>query len=92
MRLAIRTTWVLLVLAAAGAVLLVRRRAPVLEVLAPVALVAVLAVVFYGMTRFRFAAEPSLCVLAAAGLLGAAQAARLPGRAWSPTSSGTSRR
>jgi 4-amino-4-deoxy-L-arabinose transferase-like glycosyltransferase len=77
----IRMAWGLLLLAAVGAVVLARRGAPLVEVLAPVVLVLALAVVVYGMTRFRFAAEPSLCVLAAASLTA------LP---W-PTRSGTSR-
>ncbi|HEX8119880.1 MAG TPA: glycosyltransferase family 39 protein [Solirubrobacteraceae bacterium] len=84
LRWGIRFTWALLVLAAIGAVLLRRRRAPLLVVLAPIALVVALSVLVYGMTRFRFAAEPSLCVLAAASL------AALP---WARTTtrSGTSR-
>jgi 4-amino-4-deoxy-L-arabinose transferase-like glycosyltransferase len=77
----IRMAWALLLLAPVGAVVLARRGAPLVEVLAPVVLVAALAVVVYGMTRFRFAAEPSLCILAAASLT----ALR-----W-PTRSGTSR-
>ncbi len=93
MRWAIRAAWVLMLLAVPGAILLARRRAPLVELLSVVALTLLLAVVFYGMTRFRFAAEPALCVLAAAALVGAARAARLPGRAWPrPTSSGISRR
>ena len=74
-------TWGLLLLAPFGLWALVWRGAPLLEVLAPIGLVVALAVVVYGMTRFRFAAEPSLCILAAASL------AALP---W-PTRSGTSR-
>jgi 4-amino-4-deoxy-L-arabinose transferase-like glycosyltransferase len=66
LRWGIRFTWGLLVLAAIGGVLLWRRRAPhLVVVLAPIALVLALSVVVYGMTRFRFAAEPSLCILAA---------------------------
>jgi 4-amino-4-deoxy-L-arabinose transferase-like glycosyltransferase len=77
----IRMTWALLLLAPVGGFVLARRRAPLVEVLAPVVLVLSLAVFVYGMTRFRFAAEPSLCILAAASLA----ALR-----W-PTRSGTSR-
>jgi hypothetical protein len=78
----IRMTWVLLALAPFGVLVLARRGRPLTELLAPVALVLALSVAVYGMTRFRFAAEPSLCVLAAASL-----AALLR---W-PTRSGTSR-
>jgi asparagine N-glycosylation enzyme membrane subunit Stt3 len=58
----IRAAWLVMALALAGAFLLRRER---LVVLAPVAMVVVVALVTYGTTRFRFAAEPSLCVLAA---------------------------
>lgn len=80
LRWGIRFTWALLALSVAGAIVLRRRRAPLLEVLAPVALVLALSVVVYGMTRFRFAAEPSLCILAAAALVAAvtARAGRRP--------------
>lgn len=78
----IRMTWVLLALAPFGVLVLVQRGAPLTELLAPVALVLALSVGVYGMTRFRYAAEPSLCILAAASL-----AALLR---W-PTRSGTSR-
>src|SRR3954452_2543629 len=58
----IRVAWLVMALALAGAFLLRRER---LVLLAPVAMVVVVALVTYGTTRFRFAAEPSLCVLAA---------------------------
>jgi 4-amino-4-deoxy-L-arabinose transferase-like glycosyltransferase len=58
----------LLLLAAAGAVILRRRRAPLWPLLAFPVMVTITAVVIYGVTRFRFAAEPALCVLAAVAL------------------------
>ena len=58
--------WLLVPWAIAGAVLLRRRREPALLVLlAPVALVLLVAATSYGSTRFRFAAEPGLVVLGA---------------------------
>jgi 4-amino-4-deoxy-L-arabinose transferase-like glycosyltransferase len=84
LRWGIRMTWVLLALSAVGVIVLRRRGARMVEVLAPVVLVVVLSIVVYGMTRFRFAAEPSLCILAAASL------AALPW-ARTRTRSGTSR-
>ena len=57
--------WLLIPFAIAGAVLLRRRGRPVLILLAPVALVTLVAVATYGVTRFRFAAEPSFVVLGA---------------------------
>ena len=82
LRLGIRLTWVLLVLAAIGGVLLWRRRPPYLLVLlAPVALVIALSVFVYGMTRFRFAAEPSLAILAATTIVVSATSARAALRA-----------
>jgi hypothetical protein len=64
-RWGIRAWWLLLPLAVAGA-FLVRRHRWVL--LAPAAMVLAVAIVTYGTTRFRFAAEPSVCVLAAVAL------------------------
>jgi hypothetical protein len=68
----------LLLLAAAGAVILRRRRAPLWPLLVFPVMVTITAVLIYGVTRFRFAAEPALCVLAAVALasLPAAVAAR----------------
>jgi 4-amino-4-deoxy-L-arabinose transferase-like glycosyltransferase len=57
--------WALAPLAIAGAVLQRRRRGPLLVILAPVVMVVAVALATYGTTRFRFAAEPSVCVLAA---------------------------
>jgi hypothetical protein len=70
----IRFEWGLYLLALAGGVVLVRRRAggPLLILLAPVGMVLAVALVTYGTTRFRYAAEPSLCVLAAVALSAAA--------------------
>lgn len=66
----IRYFWGLALLALAGAVVLVRRRAhgPLLILLAPVAMVLAVALVTYGTTRFRYAAELSACVLAGVAL------------------------
>ena len=52
-------------LAIAGAWLLHRRRQPLAILLVPVAMVTLTALLTYGSTRFRFAAEPSIVVLAA---------------------------
>lgn len=69
-RWAIRAYWVVGLLALAGLAVAVRRRRPGLWVLlAPVAMVVFVAVVTYGGTRFRYAAEPSLVVLAAVALV-----------------------
>jgi hypothetical protein len=65
-RWGIYASWAVMALAVAGAVVLRRRRAPLGVLLAPVAMVVLVAIATYGTTRFRFAAEPSLCVLAAA--------------------------
>lgn len=62
----------LLLLAAAGALILRRRRAPLWPLVAFPVIVSVTAVVIYGITRLRFAAEPALCVLAAVALAAAA--------------------
>jgi 4-amino-4-deoxy-L-arabinose transferase-like glycosyltransferase len=57
------------VVAIAGAVLLRRRRTgPVFPLVAPAAVVFVTVLVTYGLTRFRFAAEPTLIVLAAVAI------------------------
>ena len=65
-RWGIRAWWLLAPFAVAGA-FLVRRHRWVL--LAPVAMVLAVGIVTYGTTRFRFAAEPSVCVLAAVALV-----------------------
>jgi 4-amino-4-deoxy-L-arabinose transferase-like glycosyltransferase len=81
--------WLLVPFAICGALLLRRRREPALIVLlTPVVLVVAVAVVTYGSTRFRFAAEPALVVLGAvtvetllATLPAALRARRRPARA-----------
>ena len=67
----------LLVLAVAGAVLLRRRRAPLWPLLAFPVMVSLTAIFVYGVTRFRFAAEPALCVLAAVAVAAAASAIKM---------------
>jgi 4-amino-4-deoxy-L-arabinose transferase-like glycosyltransferase len=57
------------VLAIVGAILLRRRRTvPLFPLVAPAAVVVVTVLVTYGLTRFRFAAEPALIVLAAVAI------------------------
>jgi len=68
--------WILLPLAAAGVVLLVRRRAVVWPVLAPIVSVSIVTVITYGSRRFRSAADPMLAVLAAVAIASIATAAR----------------
>jgi 4-amino-4-deoxy-L-arabinose transferase-like glycosyltransferase len=64
--------WVLLPLAVAGAVLVVRRRTVRLwPLLSTVVLVSVTTVVTYGQQRFRVAAEPAIVVLAAVAVVAA---------------------
>jgi 4-amino-4-deoxy-L-arabinose transferase-like glycosyltransferase len=64
-RLGLVIYYPLLLLAVAGAVILRRRRATLLPLLALPLTVSVTAALVYGLTRFRFAAEPALVVLAA---------------------------
>jgi hypothetical protein len=64
-RLGVWLYWLLLPAAAAGGWLLRRRRQPLAILLVPVAMVTLTALLTYGSTRFRFAAEPSIVVLAA---------------------------
>ena len=69
MRWAIRSAWLVMLLAVAGLVVLVRRRSDALWILlAPVVLVFVTALATYGNTRFRQGAEPSFVVLAGVAL------------------------
>jgi hypothetical protein len=77
-RMGLAVYYPLLLLAAAGALILRRRRAPLWPLLAFPVMITITAVMIYGVTRFRFAAEPALCVLAAVALasLPAAVAAR----------------
>jgi 4-amino-4-deoxy-L-arabinose transferase-like glycosyltransferase len=61
--------WMLLPLAVAGAVLLVRRRARVWPLLSTSVVVSVTTVLTYGQQRFRIAAEPAVVVLAAVAVV-----------------------
>ena len=73
-RMGLAVYYPLLLLAVAGAVLVRRRRWPLWPLLAFPVMVTVTAVLIYGVTRFRFAAEPALCVLAAVAVAAAASA------------------
>lgn len=67
------TYWVMVPVVVIGGVVLARRSWRTLViVVAPLGLVAVNAAIFYGSTRIRIAAEPSLAVLAATGLIATA--------------------
>lgn len=70
-RWGIRAGWLVMLLAAAGFVVQRRRRGPLLVLGAPIVLVVLVALATYGSTRFRYAAEPVLCVLAAVALTAA---------------------
>jgi hypothetical protein len=73
-RWGIRMYWVVALLALAGIVLLARRRTfGLIVLLAPIVMVICVATVTYGGTRFRYAAEPSLVILAAVALVAAAE-------------------
>jgi 4-amino-4-deoxy-L-arabinose transferase-like glycosyltransferase len=73
-RWGIRMYWVVALLALAGIVLLARRRTfGLIVLLAPIVMVICVATVTYGGTRFRYAAEPSLVILAAVTLVAAAE-------------------
>jgi 4-amino-4-deoxy-L-arabinose transferase-like glycosyltransferase len=81
-RIALRFYWVVALLAIAGLVILRRRRQTLIVLVAPILLVAWSALLTYGSTRFRFAAEPALVVLAAVTLeagLRALERRRRPG-------------
>jgi 4-amino-4-deoxy-L-arabinose transferase-like glycosyltransferase len=60
--------WLLLPLAALGAWRLVKRRRPLLPLLAPLAVASVATAVTFGFSQYRVGADVSLVVLAAAGL------------------------
>ena len=68
--------WALYPLAIAGAVLLVRRRAPVWPLAAAVLSVLVSTLVTYGNQRFRIGAEPAILVAAAGAIVTVAGRAR----------------
>jgi 4-amino-4-deoxy-L-arabinose transferase-like glycosyltransferase len=75
-RAAMVSLYLLVPFAVAGAVLL-RRRGETLGILvAPVVFVTVVAVLSYGSTRFRVAAEPSIVVLASVGIAAALRRVR----------------
>jgi hypothetical protein len=57
--------WLMAPFAVGGAWLLRRRGQPLAILLVPLAMVTLTALLTYGSTRFRFAAEPSIVVLAA---------------------------
>ena len=60
--------YVLAACAIPGAVVLARRRVPLSPLLGPMITVTLAAAIFYGTTRFRAAAEPSLVLLATVAL------------------------
>jgi 4-amino-4-deoxy-L-arabinose transferase-like glycosyltransferase len=60
--------WVMLGLAAWGAVTLHRRREPVRILLAPVVMVVIVSALGHGFPRYRFAADVAMVVLGAVGL------------------------
>ena len=60
--------WVLLPLAGLGAWWLVKRRRPLLPLLAPLAVASVATALTFGFSQYRVGADVSLVVLAAAGL------------------------
>ncbi len=64
-RLGVWVYWLLVPFAAAGAWLLRRRGQPLAILLVPLVLVTLTALLTYGTTRFRLAAEPAILVLAA---------------------------
>jgi hypothetical protein len=67
-RLGLVAYYPLVLLAVWGAVMLRRRGAPLLPLLAMPLMVTVTAALVYGLTRFRFAAEPAIVTLAAVSL------------------------
>jgi len=60
--------WILLALAVAGLVILVRRRVPVSILLLPAAVVTIASTLSFGWLRYRFAADLAFIVLAAVTL------------------------
>jgi hypothetical protein len=63
------SAWVVTLLAIPGALLLRRRGAWLVPLLAPIALVTIVSVLIYGTPRFREAADVALVILAAAALI-----------------------
>lgn len=68
-RLGVRVHYVLLALTIVGLIALRRRGAPLAVLLAPVVLATVTAAVGHGSTQYRIAAEVSMAILAAVGLV-----------------------
>ena len=69
--------WVLLPLAVVGAIrVATRSRRRLVIVMVPVVVVAINAALFYGSTRLRVAAEPSIAALASVGALWAVESIR----------------
>jgi hypothetical protein len=68
-RLGTLLTWVLIPLAIAGVVILVRARRIVWPLLAPIVTVSIVSVLTYGNQRFRIGADPMLAVLAAVSIV-----------------------
>jgi uncharacterized membrane protein YjgN (DUF898 family) len=66
--------WVMAPLAIVGAVLVHRARRPIWPLLATAVSVVIVAALTYGQQRFRIAAEPAICVLAAASCVTALKA------------------
>jgi 4-amino-4-deoxy-L-arabinose transferase-like glycosyltransferase len=67
-RAAMVSLYLLVPFAIAGAVVLRRRGEPIGILVAPILFVILMAVLSYGSTRFRVAAEPTMVVLASVGL------------------------
>jgi 4-amino-4-deoxy-L-arabinose transferase-like glycosyltransferase len=72
-RAAMASLYLLVPFAVGGAVVLRRRGDPLGVLLAPIVFVTLVAVLSYGSTRFRVAAEPSIVVLASIGFAAAWQ-------------------
>jgi hypothetical protein len=68
-RLGIVAFWALLPLAVAGGILLRRQRDAFLILLAPAVMIVAVSMATYGSTRLRYAAEPSVVLLAAVALV-----------------------
>lgn len=71
-----RMYWLLIPFAAAGALLLARRRENLVPLITTAALVVITSALTHGDQRFRITAEPAVVVLAAAGAVGVWQATR----------------
>ena len=80
--------WALVPFAVVGGVRLRRRAVPLTPLLAPFAIVALVAALFYGLVRLRVPAEVPLVVLAAVGVEAAVARARGRGAAAAPGTPG----